>query len=66
MVYAGMGPDYRVIVSETRKEASVYKQRYGEDIPTEQLVQNVAGIFQVRILINYKKNGIPYIKIQGV
>ena len=47
MVYAGMGPDYRVIVGETRKEASIYKQKYGEDIPTEQLVQNVAGIFQV-------------------
>lgn len=52
MVYAGMGPDYRVIVSETRKEASVYKQKYGEDIPTEQLVQNVAGIFQ-----NYTQQG---------
>jgi len=49
MVYAGMGPDYRVIVGETRKEASIYKQKYGEDIPTEQLVQNVAGIFQVNL-----------------
>ena len=47
MVYAGMGPDYRVIVTETRKEASLYKQKYGEDIPTEQLVMNVAQIFQV-------------------
>jgi len=52
MVYAGMGPDYRVIVTETRKEAAVYKRKYGEDIPVEMLVQNVAGIFQ-----NYTQQG---------
>jgi 20S proteasome subunit alpha 2 len=48
MVYSGMGPDYRVIVQETRKEASIYKQKYGEIIPVEMLVQNVATIFQVK------------------
>ena len=42
-----MGPDYRVIVKHARHEAAAYKQRYGEDIPTEQLVQTVAEIFQV-------------------
>ena len=47
MVYAGIGPDYRVIVKETRKEAAVYKRKYGEDIPLEMLVQNVVEIFQV-------------------
>lgn len=47
VVYSGMGPDYRVIVKHARHEAAAYKQRYGEDIPTEQLVQTVAEIFQV-------------------
>jgi len=52
VVYSGMGPDYRVIVKHARHEAAAYKQRYGEDIPTEQLVQTVAEIFQ-----NYTQQG---------
>lgn len=52
VVYSGMGPDYRVIVKAARHEAMSYKQKYGEDIPTEQLVQGVAEIFQ-----NYTQQG---------
>ena len=48
MVYAGMGPDYRVLVTEARKAASVYSAKYGEPIPTEQLVMNLATAMQVR------------------
>ena len=48
MVYAGMGPDYRVLVTEARKAASVYSAKYGEPIPTEQLVMNLATVMQIR------------------
>ena len=51
MVYAGMGPDYRVLVTEARKAASVYSAKYGEPIPTEQLVMNLATVMQVRNII---------------
>ena len=51
MVYAGMGPDYRVLVTEARKAASVYSAKYGEPIPTEQLVMNLATVMQVRFII---------------
>lgn len=47
MVYAGMGPDYRVLVTEARKAASVYSAKYGEPIPTEQLVMSLATVMQV-------------------
>ena len=49
MVYAGMGPDYRVLVTEARKAASVYSAKYGEPIPTEQLVMSLATVMQVNI-----------------
>jgi len=51
MVYAGMGPDYRVLVTEARKAASVYSAKYGEPIPTEQLVMNLATVMQVRSFV---------------
>ena len=46
MVYSGMGPDYRVLVTEARKAASVYEAKYGEAIPTEQLVIQLATVMQ--------------------
>ena len=49
MVYAGMGPDYRVLVAEARKAASVYHAKFGEAIPTEQLVMKLATVMQVMI-----------------
>lgn len=47
MVYAGMGPDYRVLVDKARKAVhSNYKQVYNEYPPTRILVQDVAKIVQ--------------------
>ncbi|KAG8185708.1 hypothetical protein JTE90_003246 [Oedothorax gibbosus] len=46
MVYSGMGPDYRLLVRRARKLAQQYYMRYGEPIPTNQLVQKVAYIMQ--------------------
>ncbi|KAF8777269.1 proteasome subunit alpha type-2-like [Argiope bruennichi] len=46
MVYSGMGPDYRLLVRRARKLAQQYYMRYGEPIPTSQLVQRVAYIMQ--------------------
>ncbi|GFU21722.1 proteasome subunit alpha type-2 [Trichonephila clavipes] len=46
MVYSGMGPDYRLLVRRARKLAQQYNMRYGEPIPTSQLVQRVAYIMQ--------------------
>ncbi|XP_054717968.1 proteasome subunit alpha type-2-like [Uloborus diversus] len=46
MVYSGMGPDYRLLVRRARKLAQQYYLRYGEPIPTSQLVQRVAYIMQ--------------------
>lgn len=43
MVYAGMGPDYRVLVDKARKVShSGYKRIYNEYPPTRILVQDVA------------------------
>lgn len=46
MVYSGMGPDSRVLVSKARKVAQEYKRVYGEYPPTEQLVKRVAAVMQ--------------------
>ncbi|XP_003741945.1 proteasome subunit alpha type-2 [Galendromus occidentalis] len=46
MVYSGLGPDYRLLVKRARKIAQKYEVRYGEPIPTTQLVQKVAYIMQ--------------------
>lgn len=46
LVYSGMGPDFRVIVRKGQKKAQEYFLRYGEHIPTLQLVREVAAIMQ--------------------
>lgn len=46
MIYSGMGPDYRLLVSKARKIAQQYQMLYNEPIPTPQLVQKVAYIMQ--------------------
>ncbi|GFY53575.1 proteasome subunit alpha type-2 [Trichonephila inaurata madagascariensis] len=73
MVYSGMGPDYRLLVRRARKLAQQYNMRYGEPIPTSQLVQRVAYIMQeytqsggvrpfgVSLLIAGWDNGKPYL-----
>jgi 20S proteasome subunit alpha 2 len=47
MVYAGMGPDYRVLVDRARKVSHTdYKRVYNEYPPTRILVQDVARVMQ--------------------
>mmetsp|Transcript_53672 Transcript_53672/g.150836 ORF Transcript_53672/g.150836 Transcript_53672/m.150836 type:complete len:236 (-) Transcript_53672:24-731(-) len=44
--YAGVGPDYRVLVQKARKSSQVYLTTYGEVQPVSQLVKQVAGVMQ--------------------
>lgn len=46
MIYSGMGPDFRVLVSKARKAAQAYKRLYMEEPPVKILVQEVAGVMQ--------------------
>lgn len=46
MVYAGIGPDYRVLVRQGRKKAQAYKGVYGNEVPCSQLTRDMAGIMQ--------------------
>ena len=46
MTYAGMGPDFRVLVTKARKEAAKYFHVYHENIPVLQLVRKVAAVMQ--------------------
>ena len=46
MVYSGMGPDFRVIVTRARKIAQAYWKVYGEYPPTKVLTQEIATLMQ--------------------
>ncbi|KAJ3310227.1 Protein phosphatase PP2A regulatory subunit B [Boothiomyces sp. JEL0838] len=46
MVYAGMGPDARVLLDKARKAAQEYKRVYMEEPPVVVLVKEVASIMQ--------------------
>lgn len=46
IVYAGMGPDSRVLIKKARKAAQSYYQVYNESIPVGQLVREVASVMQ--------------------
>ncbi|KAL3901193.1 MAG: hypothetical protein SGCHY_000795 [Lobulomycetales sp.] len=46
LVYAGMGPDARVLVDKARKAAQEYKKVYMEEPPTMILVTEVAAVMQ--------------------
>ena len=46
LVYSGMGPDARLLVDKTRKEAQKYKRIFNEYPPVTRLVQQVATIMQ--------------------
>jgi len=46
VVYAGMGPDSRVLVRKARKIAQQYYRMYHVSIPVNQLVREVAAIMQ--------------------
>lgn len=44
--YAGVGPDYRVLVKRARKSAQSYVRTYGEVEPVLALVKQTAGVMQ--------------------
>ncbi|KAK7324305.1 hypothetical protein VNO77_27838 [Canavalia gladiata] len=46
VVYSGMGPDFRVLVRKSRKQAEQYHRLYKEPIPVTQLVREVAAVMQ--------------------
>jgi len=46
VVYAGMGPDSRVLVRKARKIAQQYYRMYHVSMPVNQLVREVAAIMQ--------------------
>ncbi|CAD6187878.1 unnamed protein product [Caenorhabditis auriculariae] len=45
-VYSGMGPDFRILVKKARKIAMEYELMYGEEMPTTQLVTQLAAVMQ--------------------
>ncbi|KAI3810085.1 hypothetical protein L1987_19693 [Smallanthus sonchifolius] len=46
VVYSGMGPDSRVLVRKSRKQAEQYHLLYKEPIPVTQLVRETAAVMQ--------------------
>ncbi|CAN1166310.1 Proteasome subunit alpha type-2-A [Linum perenne] len=46
VVYSGMGPDFRVLVRKSRKQAEQYHKLYKEQIPVTQLVRETAAVMQ--------------------
>jgi len=44
--YAGVGPDYRVLVKRARKSSQAYCRTYGEIQPVSQLVKQTASVMQ--------------------
>lgn len=46
IVYSGMGPDFRVLVTRARKSAQAYWKIYGEYPPTKVLTQELANVMQ--------------------
>jgi 20S proteasome subunit alpha 2 len=46
IVYSGMGPDFRVLVTRARKSAQAYWKIYNEYPPTRVLTQEIANVMQ--------------------
>ncbi|KAA3479098.1 pentatricopeptide repeat-containing protein [Gossypium australe] len=46
ITYIGMGPDFRVLVRKSRKQAEQYHRLYKEPIPVTQLVRETAAVMQ--------------------
>ena len=46
LVYSGMGPDARVLISKARKSAEQYRRVYREPPPTLVLVKEIASVMQ--------------------
>lgn len=45
-VYAGMPPDYRVILKRARKAAQKYFSTYNDEMPVRQLASEIAAVMQ--------------------
>jgi 20S proteasome subunit alpha 2 len=45
-VYAGMPPDYRVILKRARKAAQKYVSTYNDEMPVRQLASEIAAVMQ--------------------
>jgi len=46
VVYAGLSPDYRVLLARARKRAQVYYRKYQDEIPVLQLTRQTAQVMQ--------------------
>lgn len=46
IVYSGMGPDFRILITKARKSAQEYWKVYGEYPPTRVLTQEIANVMQ--------------------
>ena len=46
MVYAGMGPDTRVLLKKGRKKAEAYFRQYKDPIPVNGIVKELASVMQ--------------------
>jgi len=46
ITYAGMSPDFQVIVKQARKKALAYNAQYGTKAPVSQVAREIAGILQ--------------------
>jgi len=46
VVYSGIGPDAKVLVSKARKTCQEYRMMYEEGIPVRQLVREIAAVMQ--------------------
>lgn len=46
VTYAGMGPDFRVLLKRARKHAQGYYRQYMDPIPTSQLTRGTAQVMQ--------------------
>jgi len=46
IIFSGMGPDFRVLVRKSRKQAQQYYRLYKESIPVTQLVRETAAVMQ--------------------
>eukprot|EP00455_Lapot_gusevi_P008730 TRINITY_DN1383_c0_g1_i2.p1 TRINITY_DN1383_c0_g1~~TRINITY_DN1383_c0_g1_i2.p1 ORF type:complete len:258 (-),score=75.14 TRINITY_DN1383_c0_g1_i2:226-930(-) len=46
VTYAGMGPDFRLLVRKARKSTQQYTMSYGEAIPMGMLVREVGSVMQ--------------------
>lgn len=65
IVYSGMGPDFRILVTKARKSAQAYWKLYGEYPPTKVLTQEIANIMQQATQSGYVQSRHIYDVVRG-